>query len=240
MKFNGTHWVNVGTAGFSVKQANWTSLAFSPSGKPSVAYSDGSESYKATVMEFDGTEWLTIKNEGFSAGEADFTSLALSPFGSQPYVAYDDCGNSCKASVMKFDGNNWVYVGPQGFSLGTVQYTSFAFGQDSQPYVAYSDWGNARKATVMKYDSVSVGIGELRHSQISLYPNPATDKITIEISGEREENNLAIVNIEDQELIRQKISGWKTQIDISSLPPGIYFLKLTGERLVQVEKIIIL
>jgi len=181
---------------------------------------------------------VVVENEGFSAGEADFTSIALSPFGSQTYVVYDDCGNSCKASVMKFDGDKWVYVGSQGFSVATVQYTSLAFSPSGQPYVAYTDFGNGGKETVMKYDSVFVGINEPQESRLSLYPNPATDKITVEISGVTEENNLAIVNIEGQELIRQKITGRTIQIDIRSLPPGIYFLKITWERMVQVEKII--
>jgi len=35
-----------------------------------------------------------------------------------------------------------------------------------------------------------MGINELQNSQISLYPNPTTDKITIEISRVTEEINL--------------------------------------------------
>ena len=66
----------------------YTSLAFSPSGQPYVAYEDyGKFIMKATVMKFDGTNWVNVGNAGFSAGEADYISLAFSPSG-QPYVAY--------------------------------------------------------------------------------------------------------------------------------------------------------
>ena len=75
-------------------------------------------------------------------------------------------------------------------------------------------------------------------TQLSVYPNPAKDNITVEISGVTGENNLGIVNAEGQELIRQKITDHNTVIDISNLPSGIYFLKITGEGMVQVEKII--
>jgi hypothetical protein len=52
MKFNGTDWVNVGSEGFSQGGAHHTSFAFSPSGEPHVAYRDGANSNKATVMKF--------------------------------------------------------------------------------------------------------------------------------------------------------------------------------------------
>jgi hypothetical protein len=79
---------------------------------------------------------------------------------------------------------------------------------------------------------------ESQESRLSVYPDPATDKITIETSGVKEESTLAILNIEGQELIRQKIKDRVTQINISWLPGGIYFLKMSGERMVQVVKMI--
>ena len=92
-------WQNVGTAGFSGRFALYTSLALDGS-TPYVAYRDGANSYKATVMKFNGTSWETVGTAGFSAGSADYTSLALD--GSTPYVAYRDGANSYKATVMAF------------------------------------------------------------------------------------------------------------------------------------------
>jgi len=90
-----------------------------------------------------------------------------------------------------------------------------------------------------KLESSTTGIKGLKDSfNFSLFPNPATDKITIEISGEKVECNLTIVNIEGQELITRQINKPKTQIDISSLPGGIYFVRLMGERTIQVGKFI--
>jgi len=45
-------WKNVGNAGFSSGAADYTSLALSPIGQPYVAYSDGGNSWKATVKKF--------------------------------------------------------------------------------------------------------------------------------------------------------------------------------------------
>jgi hypothetical protein len=149
-----------------------------------------------------------------------------------------DKGNSYKATVMKFDGSNWVNVGNAGFSAGDAWYTSLAFNQSGQPYVAYKDNWNIGKATVMKFDSVFVGINEQQESRFSLYPNPATDKITIEISRETEGSKLFIVNVEGQVQLEQKITQSKTQIDISTLPSGVYFVRLINDNTVEIGKLI--
>ena len=116
--------------------------------------------------------------------------------------------------------------------------TSLAFSPAGQPYVAYEDYGTDFKATVMKYDSVYVGVKEPQESRISLYPNPATDKITVETLGTTGKSNLAIVNLEGQRLITRQITKPKTQIDISSLPSGVYFVRITNEKTLEVGKII--
>jgi len=123
-------WKNVGNAGFSAGEAESTSLAFSPSGEPYVAFyvafMDWGNFSKATVMKFDGTNWVNVGNAGFSAGPVAYTSLAFSPSG-EPYVAYVENGTSGKATVMKFNGTNWVNVGNAGFSAGMAGCTSLAF-----------------------------------------------------------------------------------------------------------------
>ena len=82
-------WQNIGNAGFSTGQAGCLSLALNPSGEPFVAFRDGMNPSKVTVMKFDGTNWMNVGNAGFSAGGTNFLSLKFSPSG-QPYVAFQD------------------------------------------------------------------------------------------------------------------------------------------------------
>jgi hypothetical protein len=139
---------------------------------------------------------------------------------------------------MKFNGINWVNVGDAGFSAGQADYTSLAFSPSGEPYLAYQDWANSYKATVMMYDSVFVGINEQKESKLLLYPNPATDEISVDISEKAYGSNLTIIDIEGQQLITRQITEPKTQIDISNLPSGVYFLRLINNRTVTVGKII--
>ena len=82
-------WQNVGNAGFSAGTAWYTSLAISPSGEPYVAYQDGGNANKASVMKFDGTKWVYVGNEGFSTG-AIYTPILVFSTSGQPYIAFQD------------------------------------------------------------------------------------------------------------------------------------------------------
>jgi hypothetical protein len=139
---------------------------------------------------------------------------------------------------MKFNGTTWMNVGLPGFSAGSVEFTSLAFSPTGEPYVAYLDYLNDHKATVMRYDSVLTGINAQDVSKLSVYPDPATNNITIETSGKTKESMLAIVNVAGQELFTSQITLPRTQLDITSLPAGVYFLRLTSEKTVEVCKII--
>ena len=84
----------------------------------------------------------------------------------------------------------------------------------------------------------SIGINEASNpSKILLFPNPAIDEITIEISATSVPTPLAIMNINGQKLLHQEITEPKTQLDITSLPSGVYFVQITGEKRVEIVKL---
>jgi hypothetical protein len=154
MKYNGSNWVTVGTAGFSAGEARSTSIAIDGSGTPYVVYMDGGNGSKATVMKFNGTSWVTVGTAGFSAGTAIYTSIAIDGSGT-PYAVYRDGGNGSKATVMKYNGSSWVTVGAAGFSANVVDYTTIAIDGSGTPHVVCRDWANTNKATVLKFDGSS-------------------------------------------------------------------------------------
>ena len=122
-------WGNVGEEGFSAGgNTAYLSLVFNPStNEPYVAYEDGGNSNKATVMKYSGGSWQSVGGAGFSDGEAEHISLAFNPSTNEPYVAYMDGGNSNKATVMKYSGSSWQTVGSEGFSAGDAFTLSLAF-----------------------------------------------------------------------------------------------------------------
>lgn len=148
----GTAWEAVGGSVLSERAAVFTSLAFSPEGRPYVAFADTGHGSRARVVRLNntGTAWESVGGGGFSADTAICTSLAFGPDG-KPYVAFASKGDDHKASVMRLNrtGTAWETVGGAGFSSGSAAFTSLAFGPDAKPYVAYVDVASGYTAKVM-------------------------------------------------------------------------------------------
>ncbi|MEI6899834.1 MAG: T9SS type A sorting domain-containing protein, partial [Bacteroidota bacterium] len=81
--------------------AMYTSLAFGPDHRPYVAFRDGANGYKATVMAYNGASWNLLGPAGFSDGRADFTTLIFSYAGT-PIIGYEDFNVGGKATVKQF------------------------------------------------------------------------------------------------------------------------------------------
>jgi len=102
MDYDGSSWVNVGSAGFS-PEAQYTTIAIDGSGTPYVAYQDwGTGDYSASVMKYNGSDWVNVGSVGFSISRAVYTDIAIDGSGTL-YVAYQDQSTTnWKATVMKF------------------------------------------------------------------------------------------------------------------------------------------
>ncbi len=69
-------------------------------------------------------------------------------------------------------------------------------------------------------------------AKVSVYPNPATDELTIKIDNGNY-NTVTITNILGQEVISQTlpsiIGTMQTKLDVSRLPAGMYYLTVRGQ-----------
>lgn len=75
---------------------------------------------------------------------------------------------------------------------------------------------------------------------ISMYPNPASNAVTLELDGFKTENTtLELYSINGQIIQTNNITNDITRIDISKLPRGIYFAKIHDGNSVIVKKLIL-
>jgi len=235
-KFDGTDWTHVGDPGFSAGGLTWLNLAFDQSGQPFAGYCDFEAPDDAlTVMTFNGTDWENVGEQGFNPGWPLYPAMAIG-LDNMPCIAWEEYFG--KVSAMKFNGSEWIFIGNQNFSAGGAQRLDMAIDSSGRIYVAYSDGAYDGKETVMKYDTVSVGVPDRKQTHLSVYPNPASDKITIEKAESRYPDQLFILNPDGKEMLRRTLTGRITAIDISDLPAGMYMIRLVGEHSVQVSKIV--
>jgi CubicO group peptidase (beta-lactamase class C family) len=97
---------------------------------------------------------------------------------------------------------------------------------------------------LMNYAKDSIfltGVNEknnLRIEELTIYPNPSKDKITIPSFTKAGNTQLSIFNISGEKVMERQLTDNETQIDISALPRGVYFVKLQNEKMVEVGKMV--
>ena len=78
-------------------------------------------------------------------------------------------------------------------------------------------------------DTVGINEMEVNKSNFNVYPNPAKDNFTIELSNQTGINDkiyASVYNIQGQLLIQRPIKLTKTYVDISALEKGVYIVKV--------------
>jgi photosystem II stability/assembly factor-like uncharacterized protein len=136
-------------------------------------------------------------------------------------------------------GTNWI-----GQNSGTtaILYSVFFTGIN-YGYAAGSNFSGSYGGgcdTIIKTTNGGLQWIEEKNKKefLKIYPNPVSEQLTIETTKLTKESTLTIVNVSGQELIRQNMKDSKTQLDISNLTKGIYFVKLITDKKVEVRKII--
>ncbi len=147
----GGAWQTIGGEHYSSSTVATTPIVVDARGVPYIAYQDGSNGNKATVMKYSGSSWTVVGDAGFSPGQAGGLSLALDALGA-PHVAFANGASSSRAMVMKYDGADWITVGNADFSTTSISGTKIVFNTASNtPYVAFTD-GNYH-ITIMRLNS---------------------------------------------------------------------------------------
>jgi photosystem II stability/assembly factor-like uncharacterized protein len=121
------------------------------------------------------------------------------------------------------------FTAPAGYVYYQIEIIS---ATECNPYKsAISIRSNIATNNPLSVENVSV-------PDFKIYPNPATDHLIVETNDYASERTIQILNLNGQELVKQKVHTKKIQIDISDLPVGIYFVKLTDDKATKVRKII--
>lgn len=172
-----------------------------------------------------------------------FANPAAGGIANQTYEAYSDL-TSANITINSGD----MYVGVTQtlgfFGMGIDNYPNSSVAVDRQWQLQLGSWAtlanqasNGQFGITAFFEPSTVGIEETNtnESNIAVYPNPATDNITIECPMS---SQIEISNIEGQLLKTLMSSNSKTNIDVSTLPCGVYVVKVKTEKGVTVRKFI--
>ncbi len=113
--------------------------------------------------------------------------------------------------------------------LGIYSYSNSLFSPPPDGYNRGSRIVYFKKNGVICGDEAFTGIREnYVDKKVLIYPNPATNTITIDC---HQSSIMEILNVQGQKLLQQQIQQGKTDIDISNLAQGVYFVRIIdGEK----------
>lgn len=101
------------------------------------------------------------------------------------------------------------------------QYYTTCFSKDNEPAIFISTPDEFFWDACEYY----VGIDDIKTERIKIYPNPASDHITVTTPNSGEQS-ITIYNSRGQLVLQTTISSQRTAINVSSYPEGIYYVRL--------------
>ena len=104
-------------------------------------------------------------------------------------------------------------------------------------YNAYTGESDSTCQQIMV--GTTIGINKLiSNNSINIFPNPTSDKFTIQFNKLKEFYNLKILNTTGQVVLNKKITNSVEQVDLSGQAAGVYFVKLQSVNNTVVRKVI--
>ena len=169
--------------------------------------------------------WYAISNDNGNT----WTDLSITP--EYPYISSMASNNSfvfASTNLGVFlstdNGYSWINISDNLINPNCLK----VMINGNYLYVSIESGGIWRRAL-----SDFVGIKEnTQNNQLHLYPNPATNSLTLNLSQQQGLQNatVSIYDIQGKQLLQQNIVEPQTQIDISSFAKGIYIVKLQTDK----------
>jgi hypothetical protein len=103
----------------------------------------------------------------------------------------------------------------------------------------YGVWGFTNVVSFTR--TIGTGIDGITDASaaFTVFPNPATDRITLQCAPEKEMDKVELMDVQGKIIQVQSFgSSTEKQIDISKLPEGIYFVKITSEKNTVYKKVV--
>lgn len=146
---------------------------------------------------------------------------------------------------------SWTNGGSE--SAWTIDYNGHTVNVDSNPYTLTgltanttytvavmarcSDDETSEWSEAYTFTTASVGIDDVDGSAIALYPNPASTMVTL--TGIEEAATVTLVDMNGRVNGEWRVENGKLTIDVSSLTSGAYFVRIAGEQVNVIRKLIV-
>jgi hypothetical protein len=176
---------------------------------------------RGVYLSTDGANWNQVNN-----GLSDTNILCLTIYDSTIFAGTVSHG----VYLSSNNGSSWS-LHSEGFTF--VATISGLATNDKYIFAAEDGVWRRRLSEILYSKEIN------NNDNFNVYPNPAKDIIiTNQEKGYLKKNEIAIYNIQNQLIFKQESEKIKTEINITKLTKGLYFLKIENEKEVFVRKFI--
>ena len=166
-----------------------------------------------------GNTWFA--SNPASAGTVTLNSIHFTSASQGWAVGYLPNGSDDGLILMSNDGGDtWTAQTSTGNDFEHIHMFSATDGY------AFGDGG------IYRYTNLPVAVQEVLTSEqaanISLYPNPVHDQLTILNEGQANESTFRLLDQTGRQVISGKLNIGANQINVSELPAGMYFIQIQG------------
>ncbi|SFB85128.1 Por secretion system C-terminal sorting domain-containing protein [Flexibacter flexilis DSM 6793] len=167
---------------------------------------------------------------------------------SKETYSYDGNGNMSVRKMFDYDtiSNTWTPTITQYYQLnpnylmsnvlqesdpwpiGFAQFFTNAFVHlDVYRFVAASNTWKFNNLYDYYYSPIEITSTKTAStSQASLYPNPATNVLNVQLSGNATEGQISLYDAQGRRVLNQSVSAQQSTLDLQALPQGMYFYRL--------------
>ncbi|NVN96153.1 MAG: T9SS type A sorting domain-containing protein [Bacteroidetes bacterium] len=148
--------------------------------------------------------------------------------------------------VWSYSGTGVTFVPPSGITTNDTIWLNFSSTATSGnlTVTGQNSCGDGAVSQNAYIAVFPVGIDDLGNSlNFQIYPNPSKGIITVNINDINSNLDLQITNIQGKVIHKETLTNDKTSytqdIDLTSYPKGIYFVKIINKDFTKVEKIVL-
>ncbi len=216
LKFDGLNWTifNSMPTGFNMPLA-FSELVADENGTVWMGGSPGLWDPCSRLVCFDGINWAVYEPEP--------------PFGSPFYIwdiAIDAAGSKWLATnrgLVRFDGNQWITYDVSNSGLPSNSVYSIHMGAGQTKWVGTDD------GLVAFDENITQANMQVISSDLEVFPNPATETITIKLSSIRPGLSIHIFDVRGCLCKSLVVENVMDQVDISGLADGLYIIKVQSD-----------
>jgi len=197
--------------------SEWDGSAWEYWDKLSYQYDNDGNKVKEIGEEWDGTQWRYDHAYSFNYGNEVLNSITAQSWDNTSaslensvrilftYNTYSQCTGTV---IEDWDGSQWGYS--KYIPKLSFYYEEFDDGTEDE-------------------DDDDTGIHAASQKSLKLYPNPASDKLTVQLT-EGTMNHIQITNVAGQVVFKSKtgMQAHQVTLPVNQLAPGVYYLRITS------------